>query len=300
MRAMPTIRQLQFLLALSRRESFSKAADDCLVSQSTLSAAIKELETVLDCQIVDRSGRSFQLTRLGAEIVGKARDIVAATEDLVQHASCRDILSGAFQLGVIPTIAPFVIPNAAKALRQEYPALELHLREDLTDPLMERLSSGSLDAVLIAFPYHAEGIEHEYVGSDAFVFAAAPDHPLMRKSTIESDDLQGQRLLLLEDGHCLRGHAIDACGLKDNASDRLGATSLLTLSEMAAAGLGVTLLPELAVQSGLASAAGLEIRPFSPPSPSREIGLAWRKGSPRQEDAKALAAVIRRILSPEA
>lgn len=293
MTILPTLRQLQFFAALARRRSFSKAAEECLVSQSTLSSAVKELEGLLGAQLVDRSTRAFALTQSGEAAAARVGPILALTEDLVRSAGERRPLEGPFRLGVIPTIAPFLLPAAQITLRTAFPKLELYLREDLTDALIERLSAGLLDAAVLAFPYDAPGAEIEPIGVDPFWFACAPSHPLARKKQITRADLEGVSLLLLEDGHCLRQHALDACRLRDpKIAAAFGATSLLTLAQMVQSGLGATLLPQMAVASGLADLAGLATKPFSAPAPMREIGLAWRPSSGRREEAVALAKVF--------
>lgn len=305
---LPTLRQLQFFVALARRESFSRAAEDCLVSQSTLSSAIKELEALMEAQLVDRSTRSFSLTPAGEIVAEQGAAILAHMEDMTLAVRDRPLLSGAFQLGVIPTIAPFLLPSLSKHLKQSYPALDLYLREDLSASLVAQLASGFLDAALLALPYDMPGMDFINVGEDAFWFACAPDHPLAEEASISIDQLAGNPLLLLEDGHCLRDHALDACQLR-SAQQNVGyaGTSLLTLAEMTRAGLGATLLPDMAVRqwSGMTARgpgfgkgqgennqAGLIVRPLEPPNPSRSIGIAWRKGSGRAEEAKALAGAV--------
>lgn len=293
MTPLPTLRQLQFFMALIRRQSFSKAAEDCLVSQSTLSSAIKEMEALLDCQLVDRSTRSFALTPAGEEVAPRASAILASAEDLVRAASGRRPLEGPFHLGVIPTIAPFILPEATMRLHQAYPKLELYLREDLTAALAERLAAGLIDAALIAFPYDIAGADHIEIAADPFWFACDPGHDYAQRSSLNTDELQGCELLLLEDGHCLREHAIDACQLANReAAGSFGGTSLFTLTQMARSGLGATLLPDMAVRQGLAVSAGLKAVPFRDPKPSRKIGIAWRQGSGRAEEAAAIADVI--------
>ncbi len=298
MQALPTLRQLQFFLALVRRQSFSRAAGDCFVSQSTLSSAIKELEGILDCHLVDRSTRRFALTPAGRDVARRAGAILSQAEDLARSAAARRPLEGAFQLGVIPTIAPFLLPIIAPALRREFPKLELYLREDLTAALADRLADGSIDAALIALPYDLPGLEWIVVGEDPFYFAGPSDSPLAAKKSIEAGDLKDAPLLLLEDGHCLREHALDACRLRD--SDLYGsfsATSLFTLTQMVRAGLGATLLPKMAVDAGLAASSDLTIRPFATRDAMRTIGVAWRKGSGRREDCELLARTIRAELA---
>lgn len=291
---LPTLRQLQFFLALVRRQSFSKAATDCYVSQSTLSTAIKELETILDRQLVDRSTRRFSLTPAGKEAADRAARILAETEELARAVAEREPLDGPFSLGVIPTIAPFLLPGAAQGLAKKFPKLELFLREDLTAALAERLADGSLDAALLAFPYELPGAEWSEIGEDPFLYAARADDPIIARKAIRSADLKGAHLLLLEDGHCMRDHALDACKLRqDDVAGAFGATSLFTLTQMVRAGLGATLLPKMAVDAGLARNAGLAVAPLAAPAPARMIGLAWRKGSGRREGCEMLAAHFR-------
>ncbi|MFQ5562702.1 MAG: hydrogen peroxide-inducible genes activator [Parvularculaceae bacterium] len=297
---LPTLRQLQFFTALARRESFSRAADECLVSQSTLSSAIKELESLLGQQLVDRSTRSFSLTPAGEEVAARAVGVLAMSEDLARAVQTIEPLSGPFQLGVIPTIAPFILPRATALFRESYPTLQLYLREDLTAALVERLSAGLLDAALLALPYEIPGAETLEIGEDPFWFACAPEHKLVDRKEMRLEELRSVELLLLEDGHCLRDHAIDACKLRDpGVAATFGATSLFTLAQMVRSGLGATLLPEMAVREGLARASGLVAIPFAPPAPGRKIGLVWRKGSGRREEAEAAAAIIGRALAEQ-
>jgi LysR family hydrogen peroxide-inducible transcriptional activator len=294
----PTIRQLQFFTTLARRKSFSRAAEDCLVSQSTLSSAVKELEGLLGAQLVDRSTRAFALTRAGEEAAARAAPILAAVEDLSRSIATPRPLEGPFHLGVIPTIAPFLLPKAAPRFKKAYPKLQLFLREELTASLLERLAGGLLDAALLALPIDAPGTEMIDIGEDPFWFVAARNHPLAESGKARMSDLRGVNLMLLEDGHCLREHAIEACKLQNPAlAATFGATSLLTLVQMVQSGLGATLLPNLAVQSGLAKAAGLEAVPFAAPVPARRIGVAWRRGSGRRQEAEATAEVLRASLA---
>ncbi len=294
---LPTLRQLEYLVALSRRRSFSKAADDCSVSQSTLSSGIKELETLLDAQLVDRSFRGVSFTSVGEEAVTRAQDLLALAEDLARSVRSPAPLSGPLRLGVIPTIGPFLLPTALPLLRKQHPDLKLYLREDLTAHLIEQMSSGALDAALLAFPYDAPGFETIEIGDDEFVYAAAADAVCSSDGQLRTQDLEGENLLLLEDGHCLRDHAVAACDLQAPGRMRaFGATSLFTLVQMVANGLGATLLPRMAIDAGATTGAKLEIRAFADPAPSRRIGFAWRRGSSRQEDFELLADVFKTAL----
>lgn len=301
MTPLPTLRQLQFFMALVRRESFSKAADDCLVSQSTLSSAIKEMEGLLDAQLVDRSTRSFALTPAGELVAARAGAILASTEDLSRAVTDRKPLEGEFYLGVIPTIAPFVLPEVTSRLHNAFPKLKLYLREDLTAALAERLAAGLIDAALLAFPYDIPGVEIEEIGEDPFWFACDPAHEMATKAKVTTDDLKNAEILLLEDGHCLREHAVDACDLSDRSHPAaFGGTSLFTLTQMTRSGLGATLLPEMAIKGGLAKNSDLVAIPFAAPAPRRKIGVAWRKGSGRRDEAQAIAAVIKEVLKDNA
>lgn len=293
MKALPTLRQMQFLLALAKRKSFSQAAEDCLISQSTLSSAIKELEKLLQCQLVDRSTRTFALTAAGTDTVQRAAQIVALSEDLTRAVVNRSPLAGPFRLGVIPTVAPFLLPRATRKLNKAYPDLKLFLREDLSANLIDQLSNGALDAVLLAFPYDIPGADYIEIGEDAFWVAVPADHSLASQKSVALKDLRKTNLLLLEDGHCLREHAIDACGIRSEAADTFGATSLYTLAEMVRSGLGITLLPQISINTGLTKISGLKTIPLKSPVPKRMIGIAWRKGSGRAEEAAAMADVFR-------
>lgn len=300
MKALPTLRQLQFFVALARRESFSRAAEDCLVSQSTLSSAIKELETVLDATLVDRTSRSFSLTPVGEMLLRQAEELIALAEDMVRSASRPEPLTGVMKLGVIPTIGPFILPEAMPLFEKGYPDLSLYLREDLTASLVERLRAGMIDVALIAFPYEAEGLDTMDIAEDPFWFVCAPSHRLAGRKRIGVSDLTGEDLLLLEDGHCLRDHALSACQLQmRETANTFGATSLFTLTQMTRSGLGATLLPEMAIRQGLAKASNLVAIPFAGKAdevPARQIGLAWRRGSGFEQEAEAIAGVLKAAL----
>ena len=298
--ALPSLRQLRYFTRLARRGSFSRAADDCLVSQSTLSAGIRELESILGAEIVDRSSREFALTPTGQAALPRAQEILGLAEDLVIAAQPgADPLSGPLTLGVIPTIGPFLLPSILPKLADAHPGLKLYLREEQTERLIEGLRDGEVDLALLAFPYAANGIAHELVGEDAFWLAEGPgaqDAPVGKE--IETSDLSDMDLLLLEEGHCLRDHALEACSLKSSAGARaFEATSLFTLVQMVKGGLGATLLPDMAVKAGLARDAGVEVRPFKAPAPLRHIGVAWRAGSAREQAGIALASKIRSYLA---
>jgi LysR family hydrogen peroxide-inducible transcriptional activator len=295
---LPTLRQLQYLRLLAEHGSFSRAADAAHVTQPTLSAGIQELERVLGAQVVDRARSGVILTRMGEETVRRAEDVLVRVEDLVQAArSAGQPLSGRLRLGVIPTIAPFLLPRALPLLRERFPRLRLFLREDLTGKLVAALKAGALDVALIALPYDVTGLETAEVRRDELVAAAPMDHPLTRQAVIDCEAMEAQDVILLEDGHCLRDHALAACNL-DTARGESGgfaATSLHTLVQMVGSGLGVTLLPTMAVEAGLAEQAGVAIRPLRDETPHRDIVIAWRRGSSRETEARLLAETLRAL-----
>ena len=293
----PTLRQLQYLKLLAEHGSFSRAAEAAHVTQPTLSAGVAELEKVLGSPVVDRGRAGVILTAVGEEAVARASDILARAEDLVQVArSAGQPLSGRFRLGVIPTIAPFLLPRVLPELRHRFPSLRLFLREDLTGRLIAALKSGALDAALIALPYDLQGIDHADVFVDPFFAVAPANHAIARLKRVESSVLDRDDLILLEDGHCMRDHALSACSLDGNRSSGseggFAATSLHTLVQMVGSGLGVSLLPAMAVEAGLADAAPVVVRPLSDGAPSREVVVAWRAGSSRGAEAKLLAQTL--------
>ncbi|MEL6473302.1 MAG: hydrogen peroxide-inducible genes activator [Pseudomonadota bacterium] len=295
---LPTIRQLQFLIALADESSFSRAAARCNVTQPTLSAAIKEVEKLLDVQLVEREARGASLTRAGEAAVERARKIIAEAEELVTVAEKAGApLSGPFRLGAIPTIAPFVLPQITRQLRDTYPKLKLYLREDKTDALVEALRARTLDAAIIGLPWTLPGIEVESLLDDEFLFVASPEHALFSKRDLTTDDLANEDLLLLEDGHCMRDHALSVCAMPNGRDGaEVSATSLQTLIHMVAGDLGVSLLPKIAVDAGIADHADVEVRAFRTPVVGRAIGIAWRTGSSRAEEARLIGAAIKAAL----
>ena len=291
---LPTLRQLQYLKLLGENGSFSRAAEAAHVTQPTLSAGVQELEKILGAAVVDRARSGVILTPVGEETLRRAKDILARAEDLVQAAkSAGQPLSGRFRLGVIPTIAPFLLPRALPVLRERFPALRLFLREDLTSKLIASLKAGELDAALIALPYDTAGLETARVRDDELLAAIPPNHALLRETLIDPSALEGVDLILLEDGHCLREHALGGCNLEaprgHGDEGAFAATSLDTLVQMVGSGLGVSLIPEMAVAAGLAERANVGVRHLTAKAPSREIVVAWRAGSSRETEARLLA-----------
>lgn len=292
--ALPTLRQLQYLIALAKYRSFSRAANACCVTQSTLSGAIKELEATLGTRLVDRDKRRVIITSAGDEAVARARKIVSEAEALLDWGQCgTGPLTGTLRLGIIPTIAPFLLPRLLPPLKQAFPCLNLKLREETTTTLLDSLKAGDLDAALMAFPYDAPGLETAIVGDDPLWLAAAgvPDDDA---PAADLADFADQPLLLLEDGHCLRDHALAACNLPSACVDAFGATSLFTLTRMVEAGYGVTLLPKIAVDAGICGNAGLSVRPIESTDAVRQIGLAWRRNSGKAEDCETLLAFMKK------
>ncbi len=294
---LPTLRQLSFLLALAEHASFSRAAERCFVTQPTLSAGIKELEAILGVTLVERGGRGAVLTPAGEVALKRARTTLTEAEDLVQATrAAGEPLCGPFKLGVIPTIAPFLLPMAVPALRKAHPKLELLLREDLTGRLYEALKDRRIDAALIALPYEDPMVETQSISADEFLFACAPDHPLADQKTVSLEAVTQEKLLLLEDGHCLRDHAVSACASSAARSD-FAATSLHTLVQMVKGGVGATLLPRLALDGGVAKGLDLSIIPFDPPVIGRDIGIAWRHGSAREAEARLIAETLKTAIT---
>ncbi|MEM8635289.1 MAG: LysR substrate-binding domain-containing protein [Pseudomonadota bacterium] len=295
MNYLPTIRQLQFLCALADQGTFSKAADACLVAQPTLSAAVREVEAALGVQLVERGARATELTPAGEAVVARARRILAEAEDLVAEArQAAAPLAGPFRLGAIPTIAPFVLPKTLRKLRQSYPNLKLILREEKTDELLAALRSRTLDAAIIALPWPTPGIEVEVIAEDEFFLAMPNGHELSDAKKLDVSNLLGEQILLLEDGHCLRGHAEAVCTMPGiQRRNDVTATSLQTMIHMVGGGLGLSLVPKVAAESGIARGAGVTVRPFNEGVPGRTIGMAWRAGSSRKDEALLIADVIR-------
>jgi len=295
MRVLPTLRQLRFLVALAERRHFGQAAEACLVSQSTLSAAIQELEAGLGVTLFERTRRSVAPTTIGLAIVERARAILTDAEDLVDVAlASHDPLSGRMHLGLIPTIGPFLLPRVMTRLREAAPRLQIYLREEQTAPLLERLDAGLVDAVILALPVPLGNVETEDIGLDRFVVVCPRRHRLARLKAVRPEDMATEILLLLEDGHCLRGHALAACkleGARRNAAFQ--GTSLTTLVQMAANGLGVTLVPEMAVKSGILRGLDLYVAPLVGDAPHRRIALAWRRTTGRGETFRRLASLLR-------
>jgi LysR family hydrogen peroxide-inducible transcriptional activator len=297
---MITLRQLRYLTSLARHRHFGRAAEDCSVSQPALSMQVRELEREIGAELVERRPNEIAFTATGVEVAERAERILAATRDLVDFARHRDILSGNFKLGIIPTLAPYVLPRVLPKLQAKYPRLRLEVRETQTKTLLEELVRGTLDCVMLALPAEGADIETLKLFDDPFLLAvpAADERP--QHGHVSVDDVDQRRLILLEEGHCLRDQALAFCATsRRDAPAGLGATSLATVMQMVANGYGVTLVPEVA--------AGVEVRDervkllrFVAPEPARTIGLAWRRTSSRKKDFAAFGDIVTQMLSANA
>ncbi|MEI7613935.1 MAG: LysR substrate-binding domain-containing protein [Betaproteobacteria bacterium] len=295
MSSLPSLKQLQYLVAVSEHLSFTRAAESCFVTQSTLSAGLKELEDGLGTPLVERNRQTVLMTPIGIEIAQRARDILTAAQDLTERAAlAQEPMCGQLRLGIIPTIAPFLLPSALGQLRERYPDLRLGLREDLTAHLLARLDDGQLDFALIALPYDTGKRLVQTLFDDSLWIVGRKGDAEITTKTITPSAALSDRLILLEEGHCLREHALYACGERFRQEQGENeATSLLTLIQMVESGLGIGLIPEMAVKSGLATSPTLVTRPLSPASPKRRIALVARPSTSRHTEFNALAEVFR-------
>lgn len=287
----PTLRQMEYLIALEDEKSFSAAADICNITQSTLGAGIRELENILDHPLVNRGQRkNITLTTFGTEVVHEARQILGDTDKLTARAKhIKTPLSGPLRLGIIPTIAPFFLPTILPTIQKHFPALELELHEDLSDRLVENIRKGTLDMVLMAFPFETPDMTQMLLFEEPF-FLASPKAREPHVKTLNTGDIDAGDLLLLEDGHCLRDHALAACGLqKLRQRKAYSATSLPTLIQLVSHNYGMTLLPEMALQN---LPKNISITPFNTPKPTRDIGLAWRRDHPRRTEFETLGKTM--------
>jgi len=296
--SLPTLRQLQYLKLLAEHGSFGRAADAAHVTQPTLSSGVQELEKILGAPVVDRARSGMILTAVGQAALERAIVILNEADELVQAArNAGQPLTGRFRLGVIPTVAPFLLPKALPLLRARFPKLRLFLREDLTHRLLAALKAGQLDAALIALPYDMAGLAHAHVSDDELLAALPGNHPLAHEKEAPPSALENDDLILLEDGHCLRDHALAACGLKPpkatGEEEAFAATSLPTLVQMVGSGLGVSFIPAMAVAAGLTDAADVAVLPLKGDHPNREIVVAWRAGSSRAPEGRLLAETLR-------
>jgi len=293
---MITLRQLRYLAALARNRHFGKAAEECAVTQPALSMQIRELERELGVDLIERRPGEIAVTETGIEVARRADHILAATRDLVDFARHRDVLSGPLKLGIIPTLAPYLLPRVLPLLQARYAALRLDVRETQTDTLVEELAAGALDCLLLAMPVEGADVETIALFDDRFLLAAPAAEPLPKRRVTVAD-VDQRRLILLEEGHCLREQALAFCASKTRDTPAgLGATSLATVMQMVANGYGVTLVPEIAADVEVRDAR-VKLTRFAAPEPGRVIGLAFRRTSPRRKDFNAHGAVVKEAVS---
>lgn len=289
---MITLRQLRYLASLARHRHFGRAADECAVTQPALSMQLKQLEQEIGADLVERRPGEIALTETGREVAARAEHILAATRDLVDFARHRDLLSGHLRLGIIPTLAPYVLPRVLPRLQTAYPHLRLEVRETQTRMLLDELRRGELDCVMLALPADGADAETLVLFDDPFLLAVPADDPLPLRKRVTVDDVDQRRLILLEEGHCLRDQALAFCAApRRDAPAGLGATSLATVMQMVANGYGVTLVPEVAVDVEVRDPR-VKLLHFAPPEPARTVGLAWRRTSPRKQDFAALGEIV--------
>ncbi len=293
---LPTIKQLRYFVALEKHKHFGNAAKACFVSQSAFSVAIKELESHLGAQLVDRTNKSVTITRTGREIASHARLCLRDIEYLTELAhNDQQPLTGRFNLGIIPTIAPFILPDLLPELRKNFPDLKLYLREDTTRALHNLLLEGELDLILIALPFKLSNVEILPLYKDPFYLACHEDSKLLNPNDYSLSTLPKESVILLEDGHCLRDHALSACKIRNQDTvSRFAASSLLTLVNMVDSDIGITYLTKMAQNSSLLRNTHIKTYPLEKES-YREIGLAWRKGSAREEEFKLLAETLTKL-----
>lgn len=293
---LPTLRQLQYLTAVVDEKHFGHAAEKCFVTQSTLSAGIQDLEELLEVSLLERTNRKVLPTAIGEEIAGRALQILSLSEDLVDLAqSERNPLSGRIQVGIIPTISPFLLPKVLPTVRQQLPELEIVLIEDQSERLLDKLEAGSIDVAVLAFPFNIRGLTHRIFAREPFWVAVPKQHRLAQKRVLKASELPTNELLLLAEGHCMREHALSACQLPASAQRRsVQATSLYTLIEMVASGLGITLIPDMAINSDMVSHSDISLVPLEnkDDQATREIGLVWRPSFRRTQTLEQLAQTV--------
>lgn len=292
-----SLRQLEYVVAVADTLGFHRAAERCHVSQPTLSTQIQQVEDVLGVRIFERDRRGVLVTKSGEEIVARARRVLADVADVLAAATrARDPLKGTFRVGVIPTIAPYLLPDVTPAIHARYPDLRLVFREEKTELAMHELHDGKLDFNLVALEADLGEHESAIVAHDPFVVALPHGHPLAAKKRVDLADLENERVLLLDDGHCFRTQALGLCAKTGAREADLRATSLSTLVQMVSTVGGVTLLPKLSV--AVENRRGqLDVRAFVPPVPTRTLALVWRTSSPFAEAFQAIAEAMRDALA---
>jgi len=294
----PTLKQLQYLVALRRHGHFGKAADACFVTQSTLSAGLRELEALLGVTLVERTRRLVRFTALGEKIADKAIRVLREAEELAEMARAEgQPLHGELRMGVIPTIAPFLLPAMLPRLRSEWPDLKLYLREETSNAACEALHRGQLDCVLLALPYSCGDIDSALLFTDP-LYVAFPPGEAPRDRAVDAATIDENRLLLLEDGHCLKDHALSACNRPEiRAHASMMGTSLHTLVQMVDNGLGLTFVPGMAIETGILQGTNVEAKRLKSEHGFRRVALIWRRSSPRENEFQLLAVTLRRIVN---
>lgn len=288
------LKDLRYLVAVADTRHFGQAAARCFVSQPTLSAQLKKLEDYLGVQLIERHPRRIALTEAGAQVVARARRIIEASDEIVSLSQLqRDPLAGRLRMALLPTIGPYLLPLVAGRIRRKLPRIELLLYEYQTAPMLEHLQAGDIDLGILALPVPADGLVERRLFDEPFVVAVPEGHPLAARKSVKSSDLNGETLLLLEDGHCLRDQALDVCR-SSSAQEKqdFRATSLETLRQMVASGSGITLLPQLASSGAYGHARGVTVVPFARPAPVRHVGALWRKTTARGAAIEAVCDVI--------
>lgn len=302
MKQRPTIRQLSLLIALHEHQNFSKAAAACFITQSTMSAGLKELETILGASLVERTRRSLLFTDLGEKTVTQAKSLILKSDEII--ANCK-IASKPFsepiRCGIIPTIAPFLLPDVMKSLKSEIPEAKLYVREDKSKVIVEKLKLGELDLIILALPYPLGHFVSHTVGSEKFVAAMRKDHPLAKQKAIELKQFKNERVLMLEEGNCLRDHALSLCKFIDTSKTaEFQGTSLHTLLQMVSGGLGMTIIPQMALRAGILANTDLVAVPIASDAIGRDIAVAWRENSPREAEFTKLFGIIGNVMKGEA
>jgi LysR family transcriptional regulator, hydrogen peroxide-inducible genes activator len=291
------LRDLRYLIALADLRHFGRAAEACHVSQPTLSTQVRKLEEELGVALVERSPRQVMLTPAGRDIADRARRVLADVEQMREMARrTADPEAGTVRLGMFPTLGPYLLPHVVPGVRARFPKLELLLVEEKTEALLAMLRDGRLDAAVLALPLHEDWLETEFLFEEPFMLAVPGTHALARRQGLRLGDLADQNLLLLEDGHCLRHQALEVCALAGaGEKDGFRATSLETLRQMVAAGVGITLLPMLAVKPPVSGSPDVALVDFKAPAPSRRVAMAWRKSSAMGAFLRQLAQVLRSL-----
>jgi LysR family hydrogen peroxide-inducible transcriptional activator len=291
------LRDLEYLVALAETGHFGRAAGRCHVSQPTLSAQVRKLEQFLGVALVERRPRRVTLTAAGEAVVERARRMLRDADDIRSLArASQDPLAGSLKVGLIPTLGPYLLPRVAPRVAKALPKLQLLLHEYQTAPLVERTLAGELDLAILALPAETRGLVTRPLFEEPFLVALPQTHRLAARKRVKASDLEGEKLLLLEEGHCLRDQALEVCAHVGTEEQAFRATSLETLRQMVAAGLGLTLLPGLAAEGPFASSRGLVTRPFAPPVPHRVIGAAWRRSTSRGEAIGAVCDIVARAV----